>query len=716
MPQSSPTSVLPAPPSLAPSRSPSFTWKHAIVVSIGIAVAAILLYWNAFDNGFIIYDDPIYVTQNARVLQGVSLSSVAWSFTTFYCGNWHPLTWLSLCLDAQLFGPLNPWAYHVTAVLLHALNAALLFLVLWRMTGAPGCSAVVAALFAVHPTHVESVAWISERKDVLSTFFWVLTLGAYAFAVEKPSALRRASVVVAFALALMAKAMVVTLPILLLLLDNWPLARLPLGWPRLLGEKLPLFVLSALICGVAWFAHQDALVGRQDFDVPWLERVENAVGAYGLYMFKTFWPLNLAFPYQRFSEHERLTRAVVSALLILGVTLLAVTTRRRFPYLLVGWCWYLVSLLPVIGIVQGGAETGADRYTYVPSIGLFIMVTWAGAELARRWRGQTAAFVLTGVVILLCALGTWFQISYWHDNIVLFGHSLAVDDNNPVAHSQLAGGLWEKALAEARAGQPREELWDEVLFHYRRCTEQAPFYAIGHYDLGAALFSRGRLDEASKELMTAVQLQPNYADAWYMLGRTLSRQGHWTKAEAAYRNALAQNPGIHNAWEGLGAVLGRQGKWRAAADCFRGELVPSRLVDHVHLAWALTQLGHDQEAEKEYAAAARIDPNWTVTLSDAAWQLATSRLPAERDGFMAVELAWPASARAAAARVPRNLDILAAAYAEEADWTEALATAEKARSAAMSAHQGELAADVSKRIALYRDRQPYRAQENVRRK
>jgi tetratricopeptide (TPR) repeat protein len=686
-----------------------------IVLAICLGGGTSLLYRHACDNGFINYDDPMYVTQNAHVREGLTARAVAWSFTTPQGGNWHALTWLSLCLDAQLFGPLQPWGYHVTAVLLHALNAAVFFLVFWRMTGALGCSAVVAALFAVHPAHVESVAWISERKDVLSTFFWVLTLAAYALCVEKPSVLRRAAVIVAYALALMAKPMVVTLPILLLLLDYWPLARLRLGWQRLLGEKLPLFALSALICGVTLFAQQAARAGSQASDVTWLQRVENAFGAYGFYIFKTFWPLDLTIPYPSISDRERLARAVLSAILITAVTLLAVKTRRRFPYLLVGWCWYLVTLIPVIGIVRGGAEAGADRYTYVPSIGLFVMIVWGGAELAERWRSHALAVAVAGLAVVLCSLGTWLQIFFWHDSVSLFSHSVALAENNPVAHAQLAGGLWEMALADNRPAERAKDL-DDALAHYRRCVELDPSYAAGRFDLGAALCSFGRLDEAKSELTKAIERELRYPDAWFMLGNVLSRQQQWKDAEAAYRNALAQDPGMRAGWESLGRVLGREGKWEATVGCFRQASAQrgGNMLDHVSLAWALMQLGKNQEADEQYAAATAIDSNWTVTIADRAWRLASSRWVIERNGFMAVELARPASARAAAAHVPRNLDILAAAYAEEGNWAEAVATAERARSAAVTSHQEGLASEIAKRCTLYRERQAYRAQEASR--
>lgn len=708
-------SVVASAPAGARATSPAIAGPRTVLLlSLCLAGGSFLIFRHACDNGFVNYDDPVYVTQNEHVLHGLTYAGVAWSFTTLHFANWHPLTWLSLLFDAQAFGPLQPWGYHFTNVLLHTANVVLLFLVLWWMTRAVACSAVVAALFAIHPVHVESVAWISERKDVLSTFFLMLTLGGYLFAAEKPSVLRWVAVTFLFALGLLSKPMLVTVPFVLLLLDYWPLQRMHLGWRRLLLEKSGLFALSALIAGVTWFAHVSGHEASSRLPVSWLTRAENGLAAYGFYLFKTLWPHNLMVPYPQPSERERALLAAVSAPAVLAVTLLVVKYRRPLPYLFVGWFWYLVTLLPVIGLVRGGMTLLADRYTYVPSIGVFVMLVWGVFEAARRLRLQTLAASAAAVVLASCAVGTWVQIGYWHDTGSLFRHAVAIDDGNYVAHSQLAAALWDQALERTRAGVPADELWDEALTHFRRSAEILPDYQ-NRFNYGVALANRGHLEQAQVELAAAVEMERRYPQGWYMLGQVQCRLGQFPEAETAYRNVLAQSPGNRLALEGLGRVLGREGKSQEALVCFWKMLAEDRsaranpLMDHVALAWTLTQLERQDQAEKQYAAAEVIDPNWPVTLSDRAWQMATSADPGGRDGFMAVELARPASARCVPERRPRNLDILAAAQAEQADWDASIKTAEQARRAAIAARQIELAREVEKRSALYRSHQAYRA-------
>ena len=688
--------------------------RIVLLLSLCLAGGTFLIFRHACDNGFVNYDDPVYVTQNEHVLHGFTYEAVAWSFTTLHFANWHPLTWLSLLIDAQAFGPLQPWGYHFTNVLLHTANVVLLFLVLRRMTRALACSAIVAALFAIHPAHVESVAWISERKDVLSTLFLVLTLGGYALAAENPSILAWVGVTFVFALGLLAKSMLVTVPVVLLLLDYWPLERVHLGWRRLLLEKSGLFALSALIAGVTWFAHVSGHEASSRLPVSWLTRVENSLAAYGVYLFKTLWPHNLMVPYPQPSERERGLLAAISAAIVLALTLLVIQRRRRAPYLLVGWLWYLVTLLPVIGLVRGGMTLLADRYTYVPSIGLFLMLVWGISEIARRLRLQMLAVSAAAVVLAWYAVGTWMQIGCWHDTRSLFRHAVAIDDDNPVAHSQLAAGLWDLASERSRAGAPADELWDEALTHFRRSAEILPDYQ-NRFNYGVALASRGQLEQAQVELAAAAQMERRYPQGWFMLGQVLCRLGRFAEAETAYRNVLEQSPDNRLALERLGRVLAREGKWGEALVCFRKILFEDRsagvnpLMDHVALAWTLTQLHRQDQAQHQYTAAEAIDPRWTVTLSDRAWQMATSADPGGRDGFMAIELARPASVRCAPERLATNLDILAAAEAEQGEWDASIKTAEQARTAALAARQLELAGEIEKRSTFYRSHRAYRA-------
>jgi tetratricopeptide (TPR) repeat protein len=690
---------------------------RVLLTSLCLAALTFLLFQHACDNGFINLDDPLYVTKNQHVQQGLNVATFGWSWTALDGGNWHPLTWLSLLLDARLFGADNPWGYHLTNVLLHTLNSILLFLVLCRMTRALVCSAVVATFFAVHPLHVESVAWISERKDVLSTFFWMLTLGAYALYVERQTAWRFAAVLLAFALGLLSKPMLVTLPFVMLLLDYWPLGRAPLGWRRLVREKIPLIAMSAVICGVTWFAQHEAKAMSSLRDVGLGDRAGNALIAYGAYITKMFWPMDLMILYPHPIGHFSVTWAAASGLLLAVVSFLVFRYRRRFPYLLVGWCWYLGTLVPVIGLVQVGMQSMADRYTYVPLIGLFVMIAWGGADLARHWRCREVAIGVAAVALLLGSLATWLQVLYWRDSFVLWTHALEIDDANAVAHLQLAGRLWEIGIAKADAGENPDKEYREAIEHYRRCVELDPLYAKGRYNLGVALFHRGLESEALVELETAVRLQLVYPDAWYSLGLAYARQHRFGDAENAFRRTTEQQADRDAAWDNLGRVLGRLGKWQDAVECFREakSRSPQTLIYRLGLAWALQQAGDRGAAEGEFAAAAALDPKWTVAMSDVAWTMSTSADPDKRNGFLAVDLALPASVRCADSRRPRNLDILAAAYAADGDWDEAIATAEKARTSAAAAGQSELAKEIAGREQGYRAHRAYHADDAARR-
>lgn len=385
--------------------------------------------------------------------QGITRAGIAWAMTAKVASNWHPLTLLSHMLDGQLYG-LDPAGHHATSLLLHLANVLLLFEVLRRMTGAVGRSAAVAALFAVHPTHVESVAWIAERKDVLSALFWILAMGAWERYARQPSIGRYGLVILLMALGLMAKPMVVTLPFALLLLDFWPLDRLHLGWRRLGVEKLPLLALSA-VSSVITLRYQEESLARLDV-VPWSLRAANAVVSYGTYLGKLFWPRDLAVFYP-IELAIPLWKVAGAALLLIAITALAVWRARREPWLLTGWLWFLGTLVPVIGLVQVGRQAMADRYTYIPSIGLFLAVVWTVAGLLKEHRALLAA--AAGTVILALAAITRVQIGYWADSATLFRHALAAtDDGNYLAHIGLGKALMGEKDCEGAAAQFRAVL------------------------------------------------------------------------------------------------------------------------------------------------------------------------------------------------------------------------------------------------------------------
>ncbi len=402
-------------------------YRLTLGLGIALAVVTLLVYCRCFDFGFIQFDDPEYVFENRHVLAGLTADSVRWAFTTFNCANWHPLTWLSLEFDALLYGGPQAGGFHATNVVLHIANVVVLFLILGRMTGMVWRSAMVAALFALHPLHVESVAWVSERKDVLSTLFWMLTMAAYLVYVDRPSIARYLLVALALALGLMAKPMLITLPFVLLLLDYWPLGRWqhgpkpalpspdsskdqpqPLSLGRLLLEKIPLFVMVLGSCIVTFLAqHQGQAVGSFE-KFPLLVRLWNALLTYVTYLGEMFLPRNLAVYYPHPGLQISALRGVAAGLLLLAISWLVLWPGRRFPYLAVGWFWYLGTLVPVVGLVQVGSQAMADRYTYVPLIGCFLMLTWGGGDLAlaKGWF-PFAPVVSCAVLLCACCALTW---------------------------------------------------------------------------------------------------------------------------------------------------------------------------------------------------------------------------------------------------------------------------------------------------------------------
>jgi hypothetical protein len=486
-----------------------------------LALLTLVVYWSCLDHSFVNYDDPDYVTQNPHVQAGLTLRGVRWACTSRDCANWHPLTWLSLELDATLFGGQNARGFHCINVLLHTVNTVMLFWVLSAMTGAVWRSAVVAALFALHPLHVESVAWVAERKDVLSTLFWMLTLAAYLAYVRRPRVGRYLLVMLTLGSELMAKPMLVTLPFVLLLLDYWPLRRSD-SVRQLVLEKVPLFALVLASCALTFLVQRrsQAVASLERF--PLDVRVGNALLAYATYLGKTFWPLHLAV----FYPHPGATISIVSVLaaasLLLVITVLVLGPGRHWPYLAVGWLWYLGTLVPVIGLVQVGNQAMADRYTYVPLIGVFLALTWGASDLARAW--HMPRFVLaagTVAVLAACVILTRTQEAYWKDDLSLYPHTIAVTQRNVLAHYNLG-----KALKDL--GRPAEAETE-----YRTAIELAPTDAKIHNNLGNVLTDLGRREEALTEFRQAIALDFETALPHLNLGRALLEEGRFAEALAS---------------------------------------------------------------------------------------------------------------------------------------------------------------------------------------
>jgi tetratricopeptide (TPR) repeat protein len=553
---------------MPPSRDPPSLFEF--LIPLGLVLVTLAVFWPMPDVQFTNYDDPcyakssqpagrndpFYVPGNAQVLGGVSWVNARWALTAFACANWHPLTWLSLQLDAQLHGG-TAYGFRVTNVLLHAANALFVFWVWRRLTNRPGPSALMAALFALHPLHVESVAWISERKDVLSTLFGLLALLAYAGYVRRPGWVRYLGVLVLFALGLAAKPMMVTLPCVLLLLDFWPLGRFRGPGRRPLGiwlEKLPLFVLSAASCAVTLLAQERGHAVQSLDEHTLSDRLANAVVSYAAYLVQTVWPGNLAayYPYEHLAWSD--WRVVAALPLLAGITAVAVWQAVRRPYLLVGWLWYLGTLVPVIGLVQVGGQARADRYTYFPLIGVFVMIAWSLAELARR--GAAVRRLVAGgstAALLTCAALSWLQVTYWQSSFALWAHTLAATGPNPVAYNGLGAAFREVG------NYPR------AVEEYRRALTLVPGDTHARMNLGWCLFVSRRFREAAAEFADVLRAEPDNANAHFQLGVIAGLRGKTAEAVGRYEKVLRLRPGDATAHVNLAIELIKQGRGEAAS-------------------------------------------------------------------------------------------------------------------------------------------------------
>ena len=540
---------------------------------------------------FINLDDDLYITENAQVQQGLSWDSVMWAMTALEEAFWHPLTWLSHMLDYQLFG-LNPAGHHLTNLLLHLANVLLLFGVLHQMTGAVWRSALVAALFALHPLNVESVAWVAERKNVLSTLFWLLTMAAYVGYVKKPVWQRYVGMMGLFVLGLMAKPMLVTLPCVLLLLDYWPLGRLGKEWkelgrrlPRLVVEKLPLFIPVAAASLLAIHAQSQAGALPSWEGLPLGTRVANAVLSYGLYLKKMVWPTDLAVFYPHPGNSWEIGSLALAVLLLGGISLGVGWQGRSYRYLVVGWLWYVGTLFPVSGLIQVGGHSMADRYAYVPLMGLFIMLVWGAAEMTERVRLRKEWLVSASLgVLMMMTVLVHLQLSYWRSSITLFQHALESTADNHMAHSNLGIAFLQ------------EDNLDDAIEHLYKAIEIRPRFAVVHSNLGIALRRKGLLDEALKHSTQAVQIDPELAKAHNNLGIVLFQKGRANDALQHFQKALEIKPDYATSFYNMGVVLEGQKRMEKAVESFRQalKLDPHHSQAQQHLNLLLAQAEQDQ--------------------------------------------------------------------------------------------------------------------------
>lgn len=753
-------------------------------ITPAIALGLVALVWIVFGQtlcfGFTNYDDNYYVYQNPGIYDGFTRAGLVAAFTRSLVGNWHPLTSISLMLDGQLFH-LNPSGYHFVNVLLHTVGVLLLFFVLRAMTGALWRSAFVAALFAIHPLRAESVVWISERKDVLSGVFFFLALGAYHRYARKPSLTGYLSVALAFTLGLLSKAMLVTFPFLLLLLDFWPLRRrasLPesdsaeprpsptVSW--LILEKIPLIVLAGAISLATYLSQETALKAAQDWPLRW--RVDNALVTVWIYLRQMIWPTGLAIFYPHAKGTLSLWLVILALVSLLAVSVAVFVRRKQSPWLFTGWFWYLGMLVPVIGLVQVGWQAHADRYTYLPQIGIYLLIAWGVAKWSAAWRarrlflGGVAALILVSLATVACR-----QTSYWSDNVRLWSHVLAVTTNNDVAHRGIGTALakigrakeaiaHDRAALRIRPGDPNgltnlaNALWQnnelvEAIARYREvvrirpndsevrrnlgkallksgATEAGiaafrealrirPDDADAAYSLGNALLDQGKAEEAITFFRQALALQKNNVAAHYNLAIALSRQDQLDPAIAEFQETLRLQPRHADAHNNLAIALRKKGRVQEAVEQWRQALAiqPANAELHHNLAVALLQQNQLGAAVAEWQETLRLQPNKIATQLSLAWILATSPAAEIRDGARALDLAQ----RAAQVSGERNLmvfRVIAAAYAETGRFPLAVQTAQDGVQRAEAQAQPAIAGMLQGDLELYEQGVPLRDPTN----
>jgi Flp pilus assembly protein TadD len=716
------------------------TTRRSLLICVLLSAVTLMTFWPQTGHDFITYDDALYVTENPQVGQGLSWQGVAWAFRTAEAGNWHPLTWLSHMLDVQLFG-LKPGWHHVTSLLFHTANAVLLFLLLQRMTGAAWRSAFVAALFALHPLHVQSVAWAAERKDVLSAFFFMLTLLAYAryagvLALESrvlsPESASSSGTcgsqtaehatrntehgtritsrlalfyllsLCCFVLGLISKPMLVTVPFLLLLLDYWPLKRMQNAEPGvsssfIILEKLPFLALSAVSCVITMWVQTGGGAVVPVTVLTFSQRLTNAVVAYADYLEKMVWPVGLALFYPLAGDVP-LGSLLLSAAVLAAITGWAIWSWRTRPHLAVGWFWYMGMLVPVIGLVQVGMQRMADRYTYLPLIGVFVMITWQASEwfAARQW-GLPALAVAAGLALAGCVAATSRQVTYWQDSEHIFARALEVAPANYMALDNYGRALLKQHKVPAAAQA------------FAAAVALRPDLDASRCGLGTALQEQGKLDEAADQFVQVLKVQPDNVVALIQLGIVRGRQGKLSEAVELLTRAVRLRPTDAGAHNNLGGVLLLLGKYAEAARQFEEavRLKPDHIGALNNLALACKKAGRTQEAIAHYREALRLQPDSVEALNNLAWILAACPDARFRNGTQSVALATHACELTRFAN-PVALATLAAAYAEIGQFPQAVSLADQAQQFAPHA-QAPLATQLPAMLEAFHAGRPYRA-------
>jgi tetratricopeptide (TPR) repeat protein len=659
-----------------------------IAIYLFLTLISLAVFGQTVRYNFVNFDDDLYVYDARAIKAGLTIEGITTAFTKPHARNWHPLTTISHMLDCQLYG-LKAGGHHATNVLLHTFAVLLLFRVLHQMTGSTWRSSLVAALFAVHPLHVESVAWVSERKDVLSAVFFFLMLSAYTWYARGPSVGRYLLVAALFGAGLMSKPMLVTAPLVLLLLDFWPLQRTQPRKSRfrdripaisdqfsavggLILEKLPLFALSVGACVVTFVVQKRAVGAIPPLPLAW--RVENAVVSYVIYIWQTLWPIRLAAFYPHPNDTLAFWEVTLATGLLGAITMIAIVFRNKRPYLLTGWLWYLVMLFPVIGLVQVGEQGHADRYTYLPHVGLFLLIVWCVADMVRPYHSTWRVTAVTALVVILALATTAFiQTSHWRNSETLWTHALEVTSANDFAHNNL-GYLCVES-----------DQLDKAISHFEAAAMIRHGKTNKHYNVGSAfvemnladaLARKGQSDEAMVHYQQAIALEPNYADAYYNRGNLLLAKGQIDDAIADWEKTL--------------------------------QLQPNDADAHTCVGNALLRKGSLNEAIAHYQTALALAPEDPHSRNNLAWILATSSDDKIRDGAKAVEFAQQAVA-ISRGRDAQCVRTLAAAYAESGRFSESIAAAQQAAMIAKMQGKTRLANDLEKDLLLYRAHVPLRA-------
>jgi tetratricopeptide (TPR) repeat protein len=695
---------------------------HILVIYLALALFTFIAFEQVRLCEFTFTDDIKFAAQNPNVQAGLTRKSIAWAFTTTTTANWMPLTWLSVMLDSQIFGHSSA-TFHLMNLLYHVLNVLLLFMVLSKMTGTLWRSAFVAALFALHPLRVESVAWVAERKDVLSGLFWMLTMLVYVRYAQRPSIRRYLLVTLTLSLGLLAKPMLVTLPCVLLLLDYWPLGRLRWGrqndakelqYPdstgltckktspgRLIVEKIPLFMLTVASCITTVIAQQAEGAVRSMDRYTLSVRINNALVSYISYIGKMIWPRRLAHLYLHPGRNLPTSRPVIALVILISVSVAVIYMARRrrdLAPLLVGWLWYLGILVPVIGFVQVGSQGMADRYTYLPSIGILIMVAWGAARLSDGWRRRNMVFAIsTGLLLICLTLCTRAQVKHWKNSLALFGHGVQVTSNNYNMHYHYANAL----LKDGRL--------DEAAFHYQTVLRINPRFERAYGELASSLYKQGRFDEAISVCKKRLRIGKPAAIIYHRLGMAYARKGARILAIQSFKESLRLDPDAVPPHDNLARLVmdlkNPDAAIRHLTEAIR--LNPNIALTHVNLAIVLNRKGRTEEAITHFRQALRIRPRWEKPMSSLAWILATHSDPKIRNPAEAVSLAQRAC-KLANYEDPHFLDILAAAYAAAGRFKDAVATAEKALGIIASGDNKRRIQKIQDRLDLYRQQKPYR--------